>query len=259
MQTPIRCLAAAAMLCASPALADETDPPEDFTVRGSAAVVSDYRFRGLSRSSGDPAFQASLEVDHVSGIYAGLWTSTLDLDSAGRAADRRLGGAQVDVYAGWSGAIGGSGWIADLGLVYYAFPDSDIGKAGFFEPQAAISTSLGPARAKLGVRYAWKQQALNFDGGGKDDNLYVYADLGAGIPGTPLSLSAHLGYTDGALSPKFATGQTRDYAGGFDWSLGASYAIAPNLSIGGHYVGVEGRRIKGLSNDTVVGTLKLSF
>lgn len=262
MQISLRGLilfAALAGASAMPAYADETDPPSAVTVRAGAALVTDYRFRGLSRSSGDPAFQAEIEVDHVAGFYAGLWTSTIDLRTAGPAVDRLYGSQQLDLYGGWSGPIGGSAWTADLGLTYYAYPDGGASKAAFFEPYAAISTTLGPASAKLGLRYAWKQQALNFDGGGKDDNLYLYADLGAGIPTTPVTISAHLGYTDGALSPKFATGQARGYAGGFDWSLGASYAITPNLSVGGQYVGVAGRSIDGFSNDAVVGTLKLSF
>jgi hypothetical protein len=41
--------------------------------------------------------------------------------------------------------------------------------------------------------------------------------------------------------------------------VGATFAITPHLSITGQYVGVEGRKIDGYSNDTVVGTLKLSF
>ena len=47
--------------------------------------------------------------------------------------------------------------------------------------------------------------------------------------------------------------------GGFDYSLGATWNITKNLSLGATYVGVDGNSISGFSNDTVVGTLKLSF
>lgn len=262
-----RCLPAAALivgalaanvLAAAPALADETDPPSDLTIRGNLALVTDYRFRGLSRSSGDVAVQGGIDLSHISGFYVGLWSSSTDFDIAGPLTDPVHGEQQLDIYGGWSGPVGG-GWIADVGLLYYTFPHGNVGKADFFEPYASLSTTLGPATAKLGVKYAWRQQALNFNGGGRDDSLYLHLDLSAGVPNTPITVSGRLGYTDGALSPKFATGQTLDYAGGLDWNLGASYAITRNLSIGGQYVGVEGRSIDGYSNDAVIGTLKLAF
>jgi len=251
-------LLAGSMLTSATAFADETDPPSEITLHGHAALVSDYRFRGLSRSSGDPAVQGAIEVSHASGFYAGLGISSLDLGAVGPLTGPVHSDMQLDVYGGWTGPLTG-GWNADVGLLYYAFPAGNFGKAEFFEPYASVSTTLGPLSGKLGVKYAWKQQALNFNGGRKDDNLYVHLDLGAGIPNTPVSLSARLGYTDGALSAKYATGETLDYAGGLDWALGASYAITPFLSVGGQYVGVQGRSIDGYSNDTVVGTLKLSF
>lgn len=263
MPSLVRHLASAAALsmaalASAPALADETDPPSAITIHGHATLVSDYRFRGLSRSSGDPAVQGNVEVSHASGFYAGLAASSLDLGPVGPLTDPVHSDMQLDIYGGWAGPLAG-GWNADVGLLYYAFPAGNVGKGEFFEPYAAVSTTLGPVRGKLGVKYAWRQQALNFNGGRSDDNLYVHLDLDAGIPTTPVSLSARLGYTDGALSPKYATGETVDYAGGLDWALGANYAVTSFLSVGAQYVGVQGRSIDGYSNDTVVGTLKLSF
>ncbi|MFM6831191.1 MAG: TorF family putative porin, partial [Novosphingobium sp.] len=109
-----------------------------------------------------------------------------------------------------------------------------------------------PATVKVGAAYAWKQDSL-----GGDDNLYVYTDLSAGIPETPISVSAHLGYTDGALSPKLLTGVSTD--GGFDYNVGATYNVTDKLSLGVSYVGVDGASIDSFSNDAVVGTIKLSF
>ena len=40
-----------ALVCAAtPALAQETAPPKPITVSGSVALVSDYRFRGVSQT-----------------------------------------------------------------------------------------------------------------------------------------------------------------------------------------------------------------
>lgn len=246
---------ASCALAATPALADDTAPPSEITVTGNVALVTDYRFRGLSQSEGDPAIQGGITVSHASGLYVGVWSSSTSFNGP---ADAVYGHQELDIYGGWTGAVA-SGVNVDAGLLYYAYPNGHVGTAEYFEPYASVSTTVGPVSAKVGANYAWKQSALNFNGGKKDDNLYVYGELSGGIPNTPVSLSGHLGYTDGALSPKYATGETVDYKGGFDWNVGATFAITPHLSLTGQYVGVQGRSIDGYSNDTVVGTLKLSF
>jgi len=271
MLTSIRGVLAATLLAgtalaATPAFAEEeTAPPSDFTITGNAALVTDYRFRGLSQTSGDPAIQGGITVTHSSGFYLAAWASLLDF----KVLDAPFapftpysdvyGNMELDIYGGWSGPLGG-GITADVGLLYYAYPTGDVGKAEFFEPYASVSATVGPVTGKLGVAYAWKQESLDFNlDGDDDDNLYVFFDLSGGIPDTPVSLAAHVGYTKGALTPKFATGQTLDYAGGWDWSIGGTFNITKNLSVGATYVGVDGATIDGYSDDTVVGTLKLSF
>lgn len=259
MLTSIRSLAAATLLAgtaltATPAFADETDAPSEFTVSGNVALVSDYRFRGISLSGGDPAVQGSIGVSHSSGFYIGTWASSLE-ESLG------YGSMETDLYAGWTGEVT-SGVTADVGLLYYAYFNSGVGDdLNVFEPYASLSTTMGPVSAKLGVAYAPKQKSLDYfdlDGDGEgEDNLYLYTDLGFAIPDTPLSLSAHLGYTDGALSPNLLT--FKSFKGGFDYSVGATYNITPKLSLGASYVGVDGNSVNNFSDDAVVGTLKLSF
>jgi uncharacterized protein (TIGR02001 family) len=249
MRTSVTALSAAMLLAlglgATPAFAEEeTAPPSEFTFSGYVQGVTDYRFRGLSLSGGDFAVQGSINLNHSSGFYVGTWASSLE-DSA------VYGSTEVDLYGGWTGPLGG-GITADVGLLYYAYPNGHFGDAEYFEPYASLTAAIGPATAKVGVAYAPSQDSL-----GNDDNLYVYTDLGAGIPDTPISLSAHLGYADGAQSPDFLTG--KGTGGGFDYSVGATYNITPKLSIGAQYVGVDGNSFDGFSDDTVVGTLKLAF
>lgn len=230
---------------ATPAFAqDRTDPPSEFTFSGYVQGVSDYRFRGLSLSAGDPAIQGTINLNHSSGFYVGTWASSIEDSPV-------FGHTEVDLYAGWTGEVA-SGLTADVGVLYYAYPNGKVGDAEFFEPYASLSTTFGPVSAKVGVAYAFDQDAL-----GDDDNLYVFTDLGVGIPDTGLSLSAHLGYTDGALSPKLLTGIGT--GGGFDYSLGASYNVTSNFSVGVTYVGVEGRSIDDFSDDTVLATIKLAL
>ena len=253
MLTSVRDLIAVSLLAgcglaATPAFADETDPPSEFTVIGYVQGVSDYRFRGVSRSRGNPAIQGGIELQHASGFYVGAWASNIDF---GPALEPLYDGMEFDLYGGWTKEVA-SGLTADVGLRYYAFPGGHVGKAEYFEPYASLTAAIGPATAKLGIAYAPSQDSL-----GNDDNSYVFTDLGASIPNTPVALSAHLGYTSGARSPNVLTLTSTD--GGFDYSVGATFAASKNLSVGVSYIAVDGNSFKGFSDDTVVGTLKLSF
>ena len=250
MLTSVRSLLAATMLAgfslaATPAFAqDASAPTSDFTVSGNVAVVSDYRFRGVSLSGGDPAVQGGVTLSHSSGFYVGTWSSSID-------GGPLYGENELDLFGGWSGDVA-SGVTVDVGLLKYVYPTNDVGPADYWEPYASVATQLGPVHAKLGVAYAWDQDSL-----GGDDNLYLYTNFDLGVPTTPVTVSAHLGYTDGVLAPPLLAGTVDD--SGLDWSLGASVTVLNNLSLGASYVGVEGPSINGFTADTVVGSLTLTF
>ena len=240
-------LALASIFSAVPAFAQDSAPAADppVTISGSATFVTDYRFRGISQTGGDPAIQGGITATHESGFYVGTWGSSIKGGDA-------LGEMELDLFGGWSGKLT-EGLSFDGGLLYYAYPTNVTGyNAEFFEPYATLSTTVGPVEAKLGVNYAWKQDAL-----GNDDNLYLHGELSAGIPQTPISLSAHLGYTDGPLAPAFLAG-TNDM-NGWDWSIGASATVLGKLNVGVSYIGTDGPSVDGLTDDAIVGTLGVSF
>lgn len=251
MLTSIRSLLAASALAgttlvATPTLAQQID---GVTVSGNVAVTTDYRFRGVSMSQGDPAIQGGIDLTTDSGFYVGTWGSSI-------AGGGPYGEMELDLYAGWTGEVS-EGVTFDIGLLYYMYPTSDdIGgidvDTDYFEPYASIGTTLGPVGATLGVAYAWKQDSL-----GGDDNLYIYTDWNLGIPQTPLTLTAHLGYTDGVLAPPFVAG-TADRTG-LDWSIGLSATVLGGLTAGVSYVGVEGPSIDGFTDDAIVATLSFSM
>ncbi|MGB7654744.1 MAG: TorF family putative porin [Novosphingobium sp.] len=252
MLTSIRGLIAATLIAgaaiANPAFADETDPPSDLTLSGSVSGVTDYRWRGLSYSGGGFAVQGSMQVNHSSGFYLGAWGSSLEQDGLDI-----YGSSEVDVYGGWTGNLT-SGLVADVGVTWYTYPNgtNPVLSGNYLEPYASLSTTVGPATVKVGINYAPKQ-----DGLGGNDNTYVYGELGAGIPSTPVSLNAHIGYTDGALSPNILTATSGD--GGWDYAVGATAAVTKNLSVGVSYIGVDGASINRFSDDTVVATVKMAF
>jgi uncharacterized protein (TIGR02001 family) len=262
MSTSIRGVFAASLLAcsalaAAPAYAqDETSPPSEITVTGSVALTTDYRFRGVSLSGGDPAIQGGITVSHKSGFYVGAWSSSLaDGDSVDLNGDGKFGTVygeqELDLFGGWTGEVT-PGLTLDAGLLMYDYPSGHEGKGNYFEPYASIAGTMGPAKVKVGVAYAWDQKSL-----GSKDNLYVYGNVDIGVPHTPLTVSGHLGYTDGVLAPPFLAGTSDD--SGFDYSIGASATLFGPLSLSVSYIGVDGPSIDSFTDDTVVATLTATF
>ena len=238
-------LAAAGLSLATPAMAQSDDEvASDFTVSANVALTTDYRFRGVSLSGGDPALQGGFDVAHDSGFYIGTWASSIDGGAA-------YGDLELDIYAGWSGNLSDAVSV-DIGVLYYIYPTEDLGlDTDYIEPYASISANLGPAEATLGVAYAPEQDSL-----GGDDNLYIYTDVGFGIADSPFSVTGHLGYTDGALAPPLLAGAADDT--GLDWSLGVAVSQG-NFEVGVAYIGVEGPSVTDFTDDAIVGTISASF
>jgi len=213
----------------APAAADgDTAPPPPFTINGSATVVTDYRFRGLSQTDKKPALQGSLTVTHTSGLYVSVWGSSID----DYVAD--FGDQELDLIGGWKKTFKG-GTTLDIGVLYYYYPGSDQGcgckyYSDFFEPYIALSHTLGPVTAKATVNYAPSQRALSL-GGKNEDNLYGALDFSVGVPKTPISFSAHLGHN---FEKSFlSTGRTYT-----DWGLGVSVTWK-SLTFGFNYVDTD--------------------
>lgn len=210
--TATAALLAGLLAGAAPAAAQDTaDPPKAITLSGSVTIVSDYRFRGISLSDKDFALQGALRADHRSGLYIATWGSSIE----------QLNGAEVelDVYGGWTGDF--NGWKPDVGLYSYLYPGgSDL---NYFEIYGALTRGFGPVSATVGINYAPNQ------GNTTSDNTYVYGKAGVGLPGTPLSLSAGIGYENGAFADHKV-----------DWNIGVSATFGA-LTVGVSYVDTDQR------------------
>jgi uncharacterized protein (TIGR02001 family) len=211
-----------AILAALPAPAAAADLGAGFSLAGGTTIVSDYRFRGVSLSGRNPALQGSLTLSHSSGFYATVWTSTIHDYGAANAS------REIDLIAGYSRSFGGT--TLDAGLTYYVYAGSDAAHSDLVEPYVSLSETLGPVNAKLSANYAPRQAALSI-GHGKEDNLYLAADLSAALPGSPWGIAAHLGHSSGPRA--FTLG--RHYA---DWSLGGTYRWHA-LTLGLSYVDTD--------------------
>ncbi|OSZ66527.1 hypothetical protein CAP40_11675 [Sphingomonas sp. IBVSS2] len=130
----------------------------------------------------------------------------------------------------------------------------------YVELGARGSYTLGPLRLGVGAVYAPGQRAI----GG--DNLYLFASADAGIPATPLSVSATLGRSTGSTDDPVRAARLRPLGDYTDWRLGLEYSQFP-FTIGLDYVGTDfARRTNaspfadlGHSGDRVVGRVRLAF
>ena len=90
-------------------------------------LASDYVFRGISNTDGDPAIQGSMDYEHESGFYAGVWASNVKFrENAGEDAIDTVDEAsiEIDYYAGFASELeNGISW--DLGALYYSYPGSE--------------------------------------------------------------------------------------------------------------------------------------
>ena len=212
-------LSATPVLAQEAAAAAEEETPT-FTVSGGATVVSDYRFRGISLSGEDATIQATATLAHKSGFYVGAWGS-------GLASGTDFGGTEIDIYAGWGGTI--AGLTVDANVTQYTYPDQ-TGNApvDYLELLASVSKDIGPVNAKVGVGFVPKQT-----GYGNSTAFYVYNDYAVGIPKTPFTLKAHVGYNKSDFN---FDNEAFDYSVGVDTSwkaftLGVSYVntnVKPN-------------------------------
>ena len=229
---PALALALALLFATAPAAAQDYDTgvPSAVEVSASATAVTDYRFRGLSRTGEDPAVQGRVAVRHESGLSASLFASTLaGSDGGGSVAGAR--DVELQLGAAYARRVA-SGLTAEAGATYYLYPGNRRGRAtDFVEPYAALSYDLGPLRARASAAYAPSAQAAL----GDRDNLYLAGDLTAGVPTTPVTLTAHLGRANGGIGRVAGVGG--DY---WDWSVGAE-AVAGPFVIGARYVDTDVR------------------
>ena len=202
-------VAALAVAGAAQAAYADTAPTPEFTITGDAAIVSQYKFRGLTQSDNKPAVQAAITVTDKSGFYVSMWGSSGSGTTDYYASPNN--GTEIDVYGGYSKTI--AGYSLDGGLYGYIYPNE--APAVLFEGYGDVSKSYGPVGVKVGLNWAPKQHYFTAAGTNTHYSMYEYGELTY----SPASLSAltvhgHLGHTGGGLN------FVKEY---IDYTAGVSY------------------------------------
>jgi hypothetical protein len=84
---------------------------------GSATITNDYVWRGMTQGA-ENALQVGVDYNNDNGFYAGVWTSDVDF---GGDVDR-----EVDLYAGWSGALVDGVLDVTVGYIKYDYQGEEF-------------------------------------------------------------------------------------------------------------------------------------
>ena len=227
-------VAMSAMAISVPAFAQDAAAEEasgPITVSGGAALVSDYRFRGVSLSDKGFALQPFLTVKHESGLYVGAWGSNI-VENAGD-------DMEVDLYAGFAG---GEGLTYDIGATYYLYPG--VSSLNYLELTGKLGSTVGPATIGAQLSYVPSQ-----DNTGNTDNVYVATNASVALPNTPISIVASVGIEDGA----FTAGSEK-----LDWTLGLTTNFA-GFTLGASYVDTNRRSVFAFKDSAAGVVFSLSY
>ncbi len=199
-------LSVAALSFATPALADDQDIiPGDFST--TVGFTSEYSFRGIAQSNEGPALQGSIDWSHDSGFYAGVWASSVEFTQAS---------VETDIYAGYSGEIGG--FTYDLGGIYYGYPGADASlDYDFFEFAAAAGYDFDVAAVSIAANYSPNYFA------GSGDALYTAGYVDVPLPFLPFDTALNVNVGHQSISNEVRFGITEESY--MDYGIGLSANI----------------------------------
>lgn len=185
---------------------------------GDVGIVSDYSNRGISRSDEGPALQGRLQLNHPSGVYAGVGASTVDMSSD---SDANIEGI---LFGGITGNYDGIDYNAKV--TYTAYPGGDNDDLDYFEFAATGGYDFDVFYASL--TWAVSPDYINSSG------LSFYYSGDVRVPITDaFSAKGHLGFAFIDDESNYA----EDY---MDWALGLWYNYAPwDVDVGLQYVDTD--------------------
>lgn len=189
------------------AMAAEEESPHSLSAN--VGMFSNYIFRGISQTGGDPAVQGGLDYSHSSGFYLGTWGSNVGWIEDYQGYDS--GNVEIDVYGGFRGGIGKTDFTYDLGAIQYLYPGDK--PAGITDADTTeIYAALGWKWFTAKYSYYVSDEVFGFaDADGSD-----YLDISASVPigETGLTAGAHWG------TFSFENNAAQDYD---DWKVSLAY------------------------------------
>ncbi len=250
-------------------------PESAHTITSNIGLVSNYLYRGISQTGGNPALQGGFDYAHSSGIYAGIWGSNVSwigdsLVTSGSAIGATSSSLELDTYFGYKSSFA-TDFSYDVGYLRYNYPGE--------YPSTMVA---GAAKADTdeiygAIGYKWVtlkySHSLGDTFGLDDANGTSYVELNASysLAEAGVTLGAHYGKQTykgtaaDALKATYIAGISQD-ATYSDYKLSASkdfsgYVVGlayskTNADAGGFYTAT---RLDGSTVDLGKGTAVLSL
>jgi uncharacterized protein (TIGR02001 family) len=154
-----------------------------FDVTANVALVSDYRFRGISQTGEDAAVQGGFDASFEPGFYIGTWASSVDFGDVDDGSGS-YGTMEIDYYAGWAGPIGDTDFAIDVGYYYYQYPGDTVDPKGDYQ-----EFNITPSWKDLSIGVTYSDDFYAETG----KYWYYAADYSFGFA-EDFSLGLHAGY-----------------------------------------------------------------
>jgi uncharacterized protein (TIGR02001 family) len=248
-------LALTALLASLPVLAQTAAPAPESTLAFNAGLTTDYRFRGISQTSFDPALQVGVDFTHKDGFYLGAWGSNVSWIKDYVGASK--GSLEIDLYGGYRGDTG-MGVTYDVGLITYQYPSNTAARVPGFA--SANTTEIYGAATYSIVTAKYSRSLTNFIAN-KDSKGSQYFEVSAAFDlGNGFSVTPRIGHQwvanvagDAGDYTDYAVTLGKDFGNGLSGSVAA---IGTNVKSKLFYTDTKSNF---LGKDALVLSVKYSF
>ena len=237
--------------------AAEAAPASSFTVTSNVGFVSDYYTRGISQSWHKPALQGGFDIAHSSGLFVGVWGSTITPNTFPDAP------VELDLYGGYNGtidAVEGLGY--SVGAIGYFYPGGSWKKYQIGNVQQTPNGGRWDTyEANIGLSYKWLSAKASFTlgdwfgaekktgwDGGTSGSTYLELNAAYPLPWYGLTLIGHVGHLNVSGKLDLSQGSSFNLAGEddpdyTDYKIGLSksfkIASSEGWNAGVYYVGAS--------------------
>ena len=162
-------------------------PESAHTVTANVGFTTDYIFRGISQTSGNPAVQGGIDFAHASGLYAGIWGSNVSWVSDFNAGVSSS--LELDTYFGFRNSLADD-FSYDIGFIRYNYPASNY---------AAGATKADTDEIYGAIGYKWITVKYSHGLGqfltvpGAEGTNYIEVNASVPLGDTGITLGAHAG------------------------------------------------------------------
>jgi uncharacterized protein (TIGR02001 family) len=157
---------------------EESDELNIGDFSATVAVTSNYVWRGVSQTNNELGYQASVDWNHDSGFYLGVWGSNVNFDNAiiPPFVDSNAS-VEIDVYGGYAGEI--AGFTYDVGMIGYLYPGTSESEHRHF---GEFAFSVGYDFDFLDLSTGFYVDPSWLQGGSGPKNTWIYWTAGVGVP-----------------------------------------------------------------------------